>query len=294
MHSINGNIISKQVLELLKQKISLFKQTVNRVPGLAVILVGERSDSTTYVKFKQKAAADIGMNFMLNKFSENVTQDDIIKCIDKCNEDPNINGIIVQLPLPVHLNPKIICERVFESKDVDGLKLITLAKLATNTVPEFIACTPKGCLKLIKSTGTTIAGKKVTVVGRSHIVGMPMALLLNSENATVTICHAETPRDLMIKELQASDIVVIAVGRPEMFKGEWFKKGAVIIDVGINSIADPTKKSGYRLVGDVDYKSCENIVAALTPVPGGVGPMTVAMLLENTVIGFEKSLNMLD
>jgi methylenetetrahydrofolate dehydrogenase (NADP+)/methenyltetrahydrofolate cyclohydrolase/formyltetrahydrofolate synthetase len=293
MHKINGTLISNQIKETLKQRIVSFKKTTERIPGLAVILVGNRPDSTTYVRYKEIAAKDIGMNVWVNKFTEDVTQDTIIKCIDECNQDPNVNGIIVQLPLPRHLNSHIICERVHESKDVDGLKLITLAKLATNSSPEFIACTPKGCLALIKSTGITVAGKKVTVVGRSQIVGMPMALLLNLENATVTICHHETPLELTIKELQSSDIVVIAVGHAEMFKGEWFKKGAIVIDVGINSIPDATKKSGYRLVGDVDYKSAENIVSAITPVPGGVGPMTVVMLLENTVDSFEKSINKL-
>lgn len=285
---INGDIIARQFRNALQTKITNWKSSLNKVPGLAVILVGDRIDSTTYVKYKQKAAEEIGMNFSLYSFPVDTTQDKIMDCIDKCNDDSNVNGIIVQLPLPKHLNDKLICERVSYSKDVDGLTLQNLAKLAVGNDTGFVACTPKGCLELIRSTGVSIEGKKATVVGRSHIVGMPMAMLLNNENATVTICHSKTPQGVLINELRQSDIVVAAVGRAEMIKGEWLKPGAVVIDVGINSIVDNTKKSGYRLIGDVEYTTAYTVASAITPVPGGVGPMTIAMLLSNTALGFER------
>lgn len=288
--NINGNLVAQQVRNSLKTKITQWKNKYNAVPGLAVVLVGDRKDSATYVRYKEKAAEEIGMNFWLSKFPEDVNQTDVLRCIDKHNKDTSVNGIIVQLPLPSHLDEKLICESVALNKDVDGLRMMNLAHLADpQSVPNFVACTPQGCLELLKTTGINIQGKKAVVIGRSHIVGMPMALLLNKENATVTVCHSKTPSDLLTRELQNADIVVAAVGKPEMIKGAQLKEGAIVIDVGINPVEDATKKRGYRLVGDVDYNSAYQVASAITPVPGGVGPMTVAMLLRNTATGFERS-----
>lgn len=292
MSKINGNLIANQIRDALKTKVSSWKARYNCVPGLAVILVGDRKDSATYVRMKEKAATEIGMKFLLNQFPCDVSQQTVLDCIDLCNNDDNINGIIVQLPLPKHIDQKIVCERVALEKDVDGLRIDNIARLAIRLEdPHFVPCTPQGCMELLKSTGIEIKGKKATVVGRSHIVGMPMALLLNKANATVCICHRYTPPELLRKELLDSDIVVVAVGIPEMIKGDWLKPGAIVIDVGINAVDDPTKKTGYRLVGDVEYESAIKVASAVSPVPGGVGPMTVAMLLSNTVLGFERYLD---
>lgn len=291
MSKINGNLIAKHMRECLKEKVKTWKRKFNRVPGLAVILVGERKDSLTYVSMKEKAASEIGINFSLQKFPCDVSQREVLECIDYFNKNVDIDGIIVQLPLPEHIDVKCVCQRVSLEKDVDGLRVENLARIAIpDEDPHFIACTPKGCIELIKSTGCEIQGKKATVVGRSHIVGMPMALLLNDHNATVSICHHLTPHELLIKELADADIVVVAVGIPSFVKGEWLKPGCVVIDVGINAVDDPTKKRGYRLVGDVDYNEALKVASAVTPVPGGVGPMTVAMLLSNTVLSFERTL----
>ena len=290
MSKINGNLIAKQIRQSLQTSISGWKSQCGRVPGLAVILVGDRKDSATYVRMKEKAATEIGMNFWLNRFPSDVTQDTVIECIDNCNKDTNVNGIIVQLPLPPHLDENLICARVALNKDVDGLRIENLAHIAVRQEPDFVACTPQGCIELIKSTGIEIKGKKATVVGRSNIVGTPMALLLNKENATVTLCHSKTPKERLISELKESDIVVAAVGKAEMIQADWLKPGCVVIDVGINAVDDATKKRGYRLVGDVDYENAFKVASAITPVPGGVGPMTVAMLLRNTALGFERTL----
>ena len=292
MSKINGNLIAKSIHETLQGKILSWKSQFNRVPGLAVILVGDRNDSATYVRMKEKAATEIGMKFWLNRFPSNVTQKEVMDCIDNCNQNNDINGIIVQLPLPKHINEKLVCERVSLEKDVDGLRVENLARIAiSGEEPHFVACTPQGCMDLIRSTGMDMKGKKATGVGRSHFVGMPMALLLNRADATVTICHHETPRELLLRELAESDIVVVAVGKPEIIQGEWLKPGCVVIDVGINAVHDSTRQRGYRLVGDVAYEAARNIASAVTPVPGGVGPMTVAMLLSNTVLSFERTLN---
>jgi len=276
---INGNAVSRQIRDTLKSRILHLRSTLNgQVPGLAVLLIGDRKDSSTYVRFKEKAASEIGMNFWLHTFTTDATQQEVLDCIDKCNNNSLVNGIIVQLPLPTHMDKTTVCERVVISKDVDGLKANSLASLAiaaTGTqMPKagFVACTPQGCLELIKSVAPQgIEGKKATVVGRSHIVGMPMALLLMKENATVTVCHHKTPSELLLKELRESDV------------GHYLKPGAIVIDVGINSGVDG------KLVGDVEFSTASLVAGAITPVPGGVGPMTIAMLLQNTLLSFERT-----
>lgn len=281
---INGTTISKQIREELTQKVS--RNSGNGIPGLAVILVGNRTDSTTYVRMKERAAKEVGINFFLERFDENVEEKTVISSIEEYNKNEGVHGIIVQLPLPRHLDEKKVCRTVLLDKDVDGLRSENIGRLAVSGEnPTSIACTPKGCIELLKRSGVQIDGKNVTIVGRSNIVGLPVALLLLKENATISVCHRHTPMEELIKKLRDSDIVVVAVGKPQFIKGEWLKKGATVIDVGINSIPDSTRSRGYRLVGDVDYASaieCLGENGKITPVPGGVGPMTVAMLLLNT------------
>lgn len=291
---INGKAIAEDIRTNLSQKISNYKQKLGRVPGLAVILVGDRKDSTTYVRMKQRAAETMGMNFYLKKFEIDVNEDQVISSINDYNNDNDIHGIIVQLPLPEHLDRRKICHTVALDKDVDGLRSENIGKLAMlEEEPCFEACTPKGCIRLLKESNIPIQGKNAVVIGRSNIVGLPVALMLLNENATVTICHHLSDQVDMVRKIKDADILVVATGVPGLIKGEWLKEGATVIDVGINSIDDPTRKRGYKLVGDVDYeKACETLGenGHITPVPGGVGPMTVAMLLSNTFESFEKKL----
>merc|ERR1719420_1060769 len=248
---------------------------------MAVVLVGNRPDSATYVRNKGKAASEVGCFVLDKKFDEDVSQDALIKCIQELNANPKVHGILVQLPLPSHINESNVVTRIAFEKDVDGFSSRNIGELALKGgKPSAVACTPFGCMELLKRSGVDVSGKDCVVLGRSNIVGMPMVLLLTHANGSVKICHSRT-KDIAAN-LKQADIVIAAIGKPEFVKGEWLKDGAVVIDVGINSIPDATKKSGQRLVGDCDYKSCKKKASAITPVPGGVGPMTIAMLLKNT------------
>ena len=216
-----------------------------------------------------------------------MSTDEVCSLLFRLNNDDEVNGILVQLPLPDHLNNEEILSKISYRKDVDGFHARNIGNLAmSGRTPYFIPCTPSGCLELLKRYNITIEGKHAVIVGKSNIVGLPMSLLLLKNRATVTICHSKT-KDIRI-HLKTADIVVSACGCPRMIKREWLKEGVVVIDVGINSIPDATRKRGYRLVGDVDFENVKDIASAITPVPGGVGPMTVAMLLKNTVEGFKK------
>jgi len=296
---INGTATAKAIRGELKLKVEEMKESLGATPGLAVILVGERRDSKAYVNSKKKACAEIGVESFGFDYPSDVEQQVIIDKLAELNADPKVNGILVQLPLPPHIDEAAVLNSITPDKDVDGLHPLNVAKLAKgkdtrsgsvfsqDTVDYHIACTPQGCIELLERYGVDIQGKNAVVLGRSNIVGIPVALLLMHKNATVTIAHSRTT-DLP-KVIGAADIVVCAVGRPEMVKGSWLKPGCVLIDVGINSVDDPTDKRGYRLVGDAETSSCREVASLITPVPGGVGPMTIAMLLRDTVYGCKRT-----
>ncbi len=255
---------------------------VPQVPGLAVVLVGDRRDSATYVRMKTKACEEVGIASMQHDLPAETSQEDLMKLVAQLNADESVHGILVQLPLPDHINEHEVLESITITKDVDGLHPTNMAYLAMRgRHPLFAPCTPSGCIELLKRYNIPIRGKRAAVLGRSNIVGIPAGLLLMANDATVTMCHRYTPD--MKAVLQEADIVVVAIGKAEHVPGDWIKPGAAVIDVGINSVDDPTAKRGYRLVGDVHYESASKVAGAITPVPGGVGPMTIAMLLRNTV-----------
>ena len=280
MKLISGKEVATSIYEELKVKIQYLK-TLNITPGLAVVLVGNRVDSQTYVKMKVKKCVELGIISRQVKFESNVSEEALLSCIQELNEDSHIHGILVQLPLPKHLDENKILSQISLTKDIDGFHCSNIGKLALNRNPSFVPCTPKGCVELLKRTGIEIRGKNVVILGRSNIVGLPLSLLLLHENATVTICHSKT--DDIKSYTRKADILIAACGRMEMVKDDWIKENCAIIDVGINSKDDPSKKRGYRLVGDVDFESVKEKVGYITPVPGGVGPMTIAMLMSQTV-----------
>ena len=247
-------------------------------PGLAVVLVGENPASQVYVRSKGKQTVEVGMNSFEHKLPETTSQKDLLALVDKLNRDPAVNGILVQLPLPKQIDEQAVINAIDPDKDVDGFHVVNAGRLATGG-EGLVPCTPLGCLLLLKSRLGTLEGKRAIVVGRSNIVGKPMAQLLIRESCTVTVAHSRT-KDLP-GECRRADIVVAAVGRPEMIRGDWIAPGAVVIDVGINRVETPDGKG--RLVGDVAYDEAFRHAGAITPVPGGVGPMTIAVLLQNTV-----------
>jgi len=285
---IDGKKISKQILQELKNTIQTYKSKYPS-PGLAVILVGNRPDSATYVRMKTKRCEEIGILNYLIQLEYNTTETEIINYITRFNNDLNIHGILVQLPLPPHINEEKVLSSVSLEKDVDGFHFMNLGRLASNKHPLFTPCTPEGCIELLNRYNIEISGKNAVIIGRSNIVGLPISLMLLHKNATVTICHSKTKN---IKEkIKNADILIAACGRTEMIKKDWIKEGVVIIDVGINSVDDTTTKKGYRLVGDVDFKEASQKASWITPVPGGVGPMTIAMLLKHTVESWLRYFN---
>ena len=288
MSILLGKDIAQNIYDDLTEKINQLSK-LNVVPKLSVILVGNRTDSQTYVSMKHKKCKELGIISDILKFEENVSQEELINTIQLLNNDTNVHGILVQLPLPKHINTDAVLSNVSIKKDVDGFHYENMGKLSTNKNPEFKPCTPDGCMELIKKTNIDISGKKAVILGRSNIVGLPISLMLLHNNATVTICHSKT-KDIE-SHVQKADIVVAACGKAKMVKKSWIKPGAIVIDVGINSVTDNTKKRGYRLVGDVDFDEVKDIAGYITPVPGGVGPMTIAMLMKHTVEACLKKLN---
>nr|XP_033807737.1 C-1-tetrahydrofolate synthase, cytoplasmic [Geotrypetes seraphini] len=282
---LSGTTVSAQVRERLKNEVALMKDKVPGFsPGLAILQVGDRDDSNLYIKVKLKAAAEIGINANHIKLPKSATETEVLRSIASLNEDSAIHGLIVQLPLDSDnpINTEKVTNAVAPEKDVDGLTSINAGKLARGDLGDcFIPCTPKGCLELIRQTGVQIPGKKAVVIGRSKIVGAPMHDLLLWNHATVTTCHSKTVQ--LNEEVNKADILVVGAGKAEMVKGDWIKPGAIVIDCGINYIPDNTKPNGKRVVGDVAYQEAKERASYITPVPGGVGPMTVAMLMENTV-----------
>ena len=254
-------------------------------PGLAVVRVGEDPASTVYVNMKAKKTEEVGMHSVTKILDEKTSQDDLLKVVDELNNDELINGILVQLPLPKQINEDSVINSINPDKDVDGFHAINTGRLWSN-IDSMVPCTPLGCKMLLLNELKDLTGKKAIIVGRSNIVGKPMASLLIGEHCTVTVAHSKTQN--LEEEVRKSDIVVAAVGVPEMVKGSWVKPGATVIDVGINRIEKDGKK---KLVGDVEFVEAEKIAGAITPVPGGVGPMTITMLLEHTINLCKKSIN---
>ncbi|KAK7203277.1 C1-THFS protein [Myxozyma melibiosi] len=280
---IDGNAIAKAIRESINAEIGSI-QTVNPLfkPSLTIIQVGARPDSSTYVRMKLKAAEEANIVCTLQNFPEDITESQLLSEIATLNDDTSVHGILVQLPVPAHISEIAVTNAVAPEKDVDGFGPLNTGELAKRGgSPLFVPCTPKGIMVLLEKAGVELAGKPVVVLGRSDIVGAPVASLLRNADATVTVCHSHTEN--IEKYLKEADVVVSAIGKPHFVKGEWLKPGAVVIDVGTNYIPDATKKSGQRLVGDVDYESAAAVASKITPVPGGVGPMTVAMLLQNVV-----------
>jgi 5,10-methylene-tetrahydrofolate dehydrogenase/methenyl tetrahydrofolate cyclohydrolase len=279
---IDGKALAERLrAEIAQQVETLYTQT-NQRPGLATVLIGENPASQTYVKSKRKACAEVGITSFAHELPASVSQAEVETLIHNLNADPAVNGILVQLPLPDHLDEKKILDLILLEKDVDGFHPTNIGLLALKgREPRFVSCTPQGVMVMLKESGIKIEGANAVVLGRSNIVGMPVALLLMHANATVTIAHSRT-RDLPAVCRQA-DILVAAVGRAQMVRGDWVKPGAVVIDVGINRMDDPSAKSGARLVGDVHTEEVSQVAGAVSPVPGGVGPMTIAMLLQNTL-----------
>jgi len=279
---IDGKAIAQKVRDEVKEKAAARAAAGKSQPGLATVLVGERVDSATYVSMKQKACAELGMTSFHHPVPADVSQEDLEKLVKELNADPKVHGILVQLPLPDHLDEERVLNLINIEKDVDGFSPLNIGRLAQKgREPLFVPCTPYGCIYLLKEAGVEISGANAVVLGRSNIVGMPAALLLVKENATVTVCHSRT-KDIADVVRQA-DILIAAIGRTEMVQGDWIKPGAAVIDVGMNDKPDPTKKRGYRLVGDVDFEAAKEVAGFITPVPGGVGPMTIAMLMANTL-----------
>jgi len=275
---IDGKAFAAGLRARLGERVAAFEAASGRVPGLAVVLVGEDPASAVYVRSKGKATREAGMQSFEHRLPADVDQDDLLALIDRLNGDPAVDGILVQLPLPPQIDEHKVTIRIDPDKDVDGFHPVNAGRLATG-LDGFVPCTPAGCVMLLKDTLGDLSGLDAVVIGRSNIVGKPMAQLLIAESCTVTIAHSRT-RDLASVVARA-DIVVAAVGRPEMIKGEWLKPGATVIDVGIN-------RTDAGLVGDVDFAGAMSVAGAVTPVPGGVGPMTIACLLRNTVISAHR------
>ncbi|MHC4955163.1 MAG: bifunctional methylenetetrahydrofolate dehydrogenase/methenyltetrahydrofolate cyclohydrolase FolD [Planctomycetota bacterium] len=285
---IDGKQIAADVRAEVKVGATQLTEQTGVVPGLATVLVGDDPASHKYVSMKQKACAEAGMTSFHHELPADASQQQVLDLVSQLGADDKVHGILVQLPLPDQVDEETILDAVPLSKDVDGFHPLNIGALAMKgREPEFMPCTPHGCMVLLERSGTEISGANAVVLGRSNIVGMPAALMLVKRNATVTVCHSRT------KDLQAvvreADILIAAIGRAHFVKGDWIKPGATVIDVGTNVIDDATRKSGRRLVGDVDFAAAVEVAGKITPVPGGVGPMTIAMLLANTLRAAQKT-----
>ena len=280
---IDGKAAAQAVRDRVAAHVPEFQRRAGRPPGLATVLVGEDPPSAVYVRSKNRATAEAGMASFAHNLPDTTTEDELLQLVLDLNADERVDGILVQLPLPNQIDAARVIATIDPSKDVDGFHAINAGRLATG-LDALVPCTPLGCLHLLRSELGDISGLNAVVVGRSNIVGKPMALLLLGEHATVTIAHSRT-RDLS-EVVRRADIVVAAVGRPEMVRGDWIKPGATVIDVGINRV--PTDDGKGRLVGDVAYDEVAEVASAITPVPGGVGPMTIAMLMRNTLVAAHR------
>ena len=282
MQLIDGKALAKRMREEIAADVAALKGERGVTPGLAVVLVGEDPASVSYVTAKERACAEAGMRSVEVRLPENVAEDRLVAEIARLNADPEIDGVLVQLPLPRGIDTKRVIEAISPEKDVDGFTPVNIGRMMIGDKC-FLPCTPHGIVKLIEFAGMDLKGRHVVVIGRSNIVGRPLSVLLSMKgvDATVTLCHTAT-RDIAAFT-RTADAVVVAAGRPGTLTGDMLRKGAVVIDVGVNRVRDATSARGYRLVGDADFESCSRVASAITPVPGGVGPMTITMLLWNTL-----------
>jgi methylenetetrahydrofolate dehydrogenase (NADP+)/methenyltetrahydrofolate cyclohydrolase len=280
---LNGKELAETVRAEVKAGVSAFVALCGRAPGLDVVIVGDDPASVVYTRNKEKAALEVGMRGKLHKLAADTTEPDLLALVEQLNADPHVDGILVQLPLPSHIDADKVTHAIAPHKDVDGFHPSNAGLLAIGRADKaLVPCTPRGCMKLIALSGVPLAGARAVIVGRSNIVGKPVAQLLLAQSATVTIAHSRT-RDLPAVCREA-DVLVAAVGRPELVRGDWIKPGAVVIDVGINRVDDPQNPGKTRLVGDVAFAEASQHAGFITPVPGGVGPLTIACLLENTLL----------
>ena len=279
---IDGKAIADRMRIAIAADADRFKEKFGYAPGLGAVLAGDDPASAQYVRMKRRACDSVGIVSITHEMNADSTQADVDAAISQLNADPHIHGILVQLPLPPQVDEEQALTLVSLEKDVDGFHPMNIGKLAMKgREPSFTPATPTGCMVLLEEVGAQIAGANAVVIGRSNIVGLPVAMMLQKANATVTICHSRTQN--MLDIVRQADIVIAAIGQPNYVKGDWLKPGAVVIDVGTNRIDDPKAKRGYRWVGDVDFEEAKDVVSAISQVPGGVGPMTITMLLQNTV-----------
>jgi methylenetetrahydrofolate dehydrogenase (NADP+)/methenyltetrahydrofolate cyclohydrolase len=285
---IDGKAIAASIRDEIAEKVAARVEAGKPRPGLATVLVGDDPASHSYVRGKRKACEQVGIESFHHELAADTPQADVMALVEQLNQDERVHGILVQLPLPDGMDEEAVLRLIDVKKDVDGFHPLNLGRLAQKgRDPYFTPCTPAGIIELLKRAGAELSGARAVVLGRSNIVGMPVSLLLVKENSTVTICHSRT-KDLADIARQA-DVLVAAIGRPEMVRGDWIKPGAFVIDVGVNRVEDDSRERGYRLVGDVAFDEAKEVAAAITPVPGGVGPMTITMLLRNTLRAAERS-----
>jgi methylenetetrahydrofolate dehydrogenase (NADP+)/methenyltetrahydrofolate cyclohydrolase len=285
---IDGKAIAAELRQEVAKGVEALVASGANKPGLATVLVGEDPASQTYVRMKRKACEEVGIENFGHTLSADISQEELEKLVTDLNANPEVHGILVQLPLPAGLDEEAVLRAISIEKDVDGFHPINIGRLAQKGREAlFVPCTPAGCITLLKKAGAKLEGAEAVVVGRSNIVGMPAALLLIKENATITICHSRTKN--LADVCRRADVLVAAIGRAEMIRGDWIKPGAYVIDVGVNRVDDPSAKRGYKLVGDVAFDEAKEVAGAITPVPGGVGPMTIAGLLNNTLRSAQRS-----
>ena len=286
--NIDGKRIAQETRAAAGRAAAELRARSGLVPGLATVLVGDDPASAVYVGSKERACRELGLNSIGIRLPASVSQAELEAQVDLLNERPDVHGILVQMPLPDHLDADAIIDRIRPEKDVDGFNTVNVGLLAQRgRRPRFVPCTPAGVMVLLEHTGLTLAGMDAVVLGRSNIVGLPMAMLLQRADATVTVCHSRTRG--LAEHLRRADLVVAAIGKPEFVRADMLKPGAVVVDVGINRVPDPSQAKGYRLVGDVDFAGAREVASWITPVPGGVGPMTIAMLIKQTVQAAEAA-----
>lgn len=290
MKRLSCKEVAEALLEDIRKEVDEAKKRGKRPPCLAVILVSRDAASETYVKKKEEAALFLGFDHRQYTLDENTKETDVISLIDELNADDEVDGILVQLPLPPHIDEKKIIERISSEKDVDGFSPVNVGKLSIGEA-SFVPCTPKGIMQVLKYYGISTVGKNAVIIGRSNIVGKPMAMLLMQKgvDATVTVCNTKTEN--LKEHTLSADILIVATGKPDTIDESYVKDSAVVIDVGVNRIPDSTRKNGFRLVGDVNYSSFKDRDVAITPVPGGIGVMTVSMLMENTLESYKRRIN---
>tara|TARA_B100000519_G_C14254054_1_gene444083 strand:+ start:2596 stop:3477 length:882 start_codon:yes stop_codon:yes gene_type:complete len=282
---LDGKKLSEKIQEELKPRIKMLISDKIR-PGLGVILVGDNLESETYVNMKHKTCLKLGILSKIHRFSKEVDETLVIETIERMNQNLMIHGILVQLPLPKHFNTNKILNTIHPTKDVDGMGTMNAGKLFQNQEALFYSCTPRGCIELLDEYNIRLRGRNITIIGSSNLVGLPLSMMLLNKGATVTICNINT-RDIR-EHIQHADILITCCGVPHIIKEEWVNEGTIVIDIGINKVEDSSKKNGYRLVGDVDFENVKNKASYITPVPGGVGPMTIAILMKQIVESCES------